>query len=405
MRWLVPTRFGDDEMKILTFSTLFPNKAQPHHGVFVENRLRHLVENTDVSAQVIAPVPWFPFSSSLFGDYSTFAKVPRSDRRSGIEVTYPRYPLIPKIGMNLTPWLMYRAVRPLVERMLRDGAGFDLIDAHYFYPDGVAAAYLARALNKPLTITARGTDLNLIPQYPTPRRLIIEAAEQADGLITVCQALKDELVAMGIVEQRVDVLRNGVDLELFQPKDRDAAKRKFGLNGTVLLSVGHLIERKGHDQIIRALPRLPEATLVIAGIGPEESSLRALAESIGVAGRVRFLGAIPHQEMSWLYSAADLLVLASSREGWANVLLETMASGTPAAATNVWGAPEVITTAAAGALIPERTPDAIADTVLSVLAGPPTRAATRAHAELFSWQATSQGQYDLFRSILDRRHK
>ncbi|WP_282604508.1 glycosyltransferase family 4 protein [Pelagibius sp. Alg239-R121] len=390
-------------MKILTFSTLFPNKAQPHHGVFVENRLRHLIDHTDVSAKVIAPVPWFPSSASVFGDYATFAKVPKSDRRFGLDVTYPRYPLIPKIGMNLTPSLMYRAVRPLVARLLREEPDFDLIDAHYFYPDGVAAAYIAKAVNKPFTITARGTDLNLIPNYPTPRRLIIEAAEQADGLITVCQALKDELVKMGIDGQRVEVLRNGVDLELFQPQDREAAKQKFSVDGTVLLSVGHLIERKGHNLIIEALPQIPDATLLIAGIGPEDAALRDLAKSLGLADRVRFLGAIPHQEMSQLYSAADVLVLASSREGWANVLLETMASGTPAAATNVWGAPEVITTAAAGALIHERTPDSIAGTVLSVLKNPPAREATRAHAELFSWQATSQGQYDLFQSILERR--
>lgn len=390
-------------MKILTFSTLFPNKAQPHHGVFVENRLRHLMENNDVSARVVAPVPWFPSTSSFFGDYATFAKVPKSDNRAGLDVTYPRYPLIPKVGMNLTPSLMYRAVKPLVTRMMREGFDFDLIDAHYFYPDGVAAAYLARALKKPLTITARGTDLNLIPNYPTPRRLIIEAAEQADGLITVCQALKDELVKMGIAEQRVEVLRNGVDLELFQPKDRDAAKQKFGVSGKVLLSVGHLIERKGHNLIIEALPQIPDTTLLIAGTGPDNAELRALAASLGLSERVRFLGAIPHQEMAELYSAADVLVLASSREGWANVLLETMASGTPAAATNVWGAPEVITDPAAGALIPERTPDAIAQTVLGVLKEPPAREATRAHAELFSWQATSQGQYDLFQSILERR--
>lgn len=390
-------------MKILTFSTLFPNKAQPHHGVFVENRLRHLMENNDVSARVVAPVPWFPSTSSLFGDYATFAKVPKTDTRAGLDVTYPRYPLIPKVGMNLTPSLMYRAVKPLVTRMLREGFDFDLIDAHYFYPDGVAAAYLARALEKPLTITARGTDLNLIPNYPTPRRLIIEAAEQADGLITVCQALKDELVKMGISDQRVEVLRNGVDLELFQPKDRDAAKQKFGVSGKVLLSVGHLIERKGHNLIIEALPHIPDTTLLIAGTGPDNAELRALAASLGLDERVRFLGAIPHQEMSELYSAADVLVLASSREGWANVLLETMASGTPAAATNVWGAPEVITDPAAGALIPERTPDSIAQTVLGVLKDPPAREATRAHAELFSWQATSQGQYDLFQSILERR--
>jgi glycosyltransferase involved in cell wall biosynthesis len=390
-------------MNILTFSTLYPNAVQPHFGVFVENRLRHLVDAGSVGAQVVAPVPWFPLRAKAFGRYARFAGVPAEEQRFGIRILHPRYPLVPKLGMSLAPFLMYVAMRPVIRNIIRSGFAFDLIDAHYFYPDGVAAAMLGRRFGKPVTITARGTDLNLIPRHRVPRRLIRWAADQAAGLVTVCEALKTELVALGVAPSRVRVLRNGVDLELFTPVDRAAARRRLGLEGPILLSVGHLIPRKGHDIVIRALLELPAATLLIAGDGPEEASLEALVRALGLEGRVRFLGAVAHERMHRVYGAADVLVLASDREGWPNVLLEAMACGTPVVATKVWGTPEVVTSPVAGRLVAERSPAALAEGIRTLLANPPERAETRAYAERFGWQETTQGQLELFRQILDQR--
>lgn len=390
-------------MKILTFSSLYPSALQPQHGVFVETRLRHVIASGAVTARVVAPVPWFPFTGSVFGNYGVYAKVPRHEQRFGIDVSHPRYPVIPKIGMSVAPFLMYAFVRPFIERMIDDGFDFDLIDAHYFYPDGVAAAMLARHFGKPITITARGTDINLVPRYPLPRQLIRWAGRRAGGLVTVCQALKDELVALGIDTVPVQVMRNGVDLDLFQPIDGAAARQALGVGSPVILSVGHLIDRKGHDLVIRALAQVPEACLLIAGIGPEEAALRRLAGELGLTDRVRFLGGVPHQRMQEIYAAADVLVLASDREGWANVLLEAMACGTPVVASNVWGTPEVVASPEAGRLISERTPDEIAKAVRLLLADRPSRDATRAYAERFSWDETTRGQIDLFASLVDQR--
>ncbi len=387
-------------MRVLTFSTLYPNVAQPSHGIFVENRLRHLVASAQVQSRVIAPVPWFPFSHARFGDYARYAKVPKEEQRHGIVITHPRYPLIPKIGMSLTPWLMAQAF--LAE--LKGGKNsddFDLIDAHYFYPDGVAAAIVAKRLNKPLVITARGTDLNLIPQYYAPRKMILWAARQAAGLITVCQALKDVLVDLGVAAERVTVLRNGVDLAQFHPpKEREELRRQLGLTGTILLSVGHLIERKGHDLAIRALADLPNTRLLIAGEGPERDSLTSIVNERGLSHRVQFLGAVSQERLRDYYGAADILILGSSREGWANVLLESMACGTPVVASNVWGTPEVVAAPEAGVLMASRTPEALAQAVAGLLQAYPDRSATRRYAERFSWDATTQGQLDLFSKIL-----
>jgi len=393
-----------ESMRLLTVSSLYPNEEMPHFGVFVENRLRRLVASGEATSRVVAPVPWFPVRHPGFGDYARWALVAEREERFGITVDHPRYLVVPKVGMLLQPFAMARALLAHVREHCAGGAGIDLIDAHYFYPDGVAAVRLARALNKPVVITARGTDLNLFPEaYPLVRRLIVRAAWQADALITVCAALKDVLVGLGLPAEKVTVLRNGVDLGLFRPLPRAPLRAALGLDGPTLLSVGYLIERKGHHLVIEALADLPGHTLLVVGEGPERGSLEALAARLGVAARVKFLGSVPHQRLAEIYAAADLLVLASSREGWANVLLEAMACGTPVAATALWGTPEVVDAPAAGRLMAERSAVAIVAAVQAHFAEPPDRAATRRHAERFSWDATTAGQLALFRRVLAER--
>ena len=399
----MPPEASNTPIRILTFSTLFPNAERPNHGIFVETRLRQLVEGGRVTARVIAPVPWFPSGNPRFGRYAGFARVPRAEERYGIAVRHPRYPLLPKIGMALAPILLARAVKPVLQRMICEGDDFDLIDAHYFYPDGVAAMMLGRSLNKPVVITARGTDLNLLPQFRLPRKMIQWAARHAAGLITVSAALKEVLAGLGIPAGRIDVLRNGIDLKLFAPVDRAERRAALGLNGRTLLSVGNLVPLKGHDLTIRALASMPDVGLLIAGEGPEGENLRALAVEAGVASRVRFLGTLSQIQLRDYYGAVDALVLASSREGWANVLLESMACGTPVIATRVGGTPEVVAAPEAGVLVAERTSQALALAALRLFENYPDRAATRRYAERFDWDATTQGQVQLFERVIAER--
>jgi len=384
-------------MKILTFTTLFPNAEKPGHGIFVETRLRHLVGSGRVEARVVAPIPWFPSTNPRFGQYARFAKAPRQELRHGIDVRHPRYPVLPKVGMSVAPLLLAQAVKPAIGRMIDEGFDFDLIDAHYFYPDGVAAAMLGRYFNKPLVITARGSDITLFPQYALPRRQILWAAQRADAVITVCNALRDEVVGMGIDSERVVSLRNGVDLELFRPIER-TPNPMF-----TLLAVGHLVPVKAQDLIIGALPLLPGVRLVLAGDGPDRAKLEALARELDVTDRVSFLGAVPQAQLRGHYGNADALVLSSSREGWANVLLEAMACGTPVVASRVYGTPEVVAAPEAGVLMRERSRQGVADAVNALRANYPERAATRRYAERFSWDDTTAGQLRLFGEVLARR--
>jgi glycosyltransferase involved in cell wall biosynthesis len=294
-------------------------------------------------------------------------------------------------------------MRPVIARIIRQGYDFDVLDAHYFYPDGVAAVMLGEWFQKPVVITGRGTDLNQIPEHAIPRRQIQWAAARAAGLITVCEALKESLVDLGVPPERVMALRNGVDLTTFRlmtDRERAAARAKFGLSGFTIASVGQLIERKGHHLIIAALRGMPDVTLVVAGGGPDRERLLQLASRCGVADRVRLLGVVPHEQLPLLYGAVDALVLASSREGWANVLLESMACGTPVVASRIWGTPEVVARPEAGVLMPERTPDGIVAGVDALRARMPARTATRGYAEKFGWEPTTEGQLRLFRQIV-----
>jgi teichuronic acid biosynthesis glycosyltransferase TuaC len=390
-------------MRILTFTSLYPNALQPQHGIFVETRLRKLIAAGAVAARVVAPCPWFPFASPRFGRYAIFAQIPNEEIRHELHIDHPRYPALPKIGMSAAPLALFGAVLPLLRRQIRDGHDFDLIDAHYFYPDGVAAVLLGRALERPVVITARGSDLNIIPQHALPRQWIRWAARRADGLVAVSSGLRQRLAELGTSAARVRVLRNGVDLALFRPRDRAAARQALGFNGPTVLAVGNLVALKRHNLMVEALTQLPEVELMIIGQGPERGAIENLARQRGVASRVRLLGRVPQDRLTEFYSAADLLALASTHEGWPNVLLESMACGTPVVVSKIAGITDIVASADAGRIVTDVTPSRLATAIRDLLAAPPSRTATRAYAEQFDWQSTTDGQIALYREVLDRR--
>ncbi len=376
-------------------------------GVFVEQRLRKLVESEKVSVRVIAPVPWFPFKQRMFGHYGLHASVPRRELRYEVQIEHPRYPAIPKVGLNLTPMLMAKAMKRHLQRLIASGYDFDLIDAHYFYPYGVAAMILGRALSKPVVVTCRGDDVLTFPNYPVPRRLILGAARQVAAIVTVSGDLKTQLCSLGVSESKVTVLRNGVDLELFKPvsSERASVRKKLDIDGPTLLSVGHLIERKGHHLAIAALQSLPNFKLIIIGARGNESGvmdneLRKLVKRLGLSNRVRFISNVLQDSLRSYYAGADALVLATRREGMPNVMLESLACGTPVVATAVGGIPEVLTVPEAGVLMRKRTAEAVATAVKHLFAHYPRREDTRRFAETLGWDETTRGQTTLFERIL-----
>jgi glycosyltransferase involved in cell wall biosynthesis len=395
------------KLRTLLFSTLYPSSVRPRHGIFVETRLRKLLDSGEIECKVVAPVPWFFSSHTRFGDYALHARTPRREMHNGVDVLHPRYLLPPKVGMNLAPLVLAGGALPALRRVRAEGFDFDLIDAHYCYPDGVAAALMARHLGKPFTMTARGSDLNLLPNYRLPRASMQWAARRADACIAVSSALVDILRGWQVDADRLHVMRNGVDLDRFSPSPREEERRVLRLDGSpILLSVGNLLELKGHDIVIdalaRLLPRHPDAKLVVIGEGPDRARLERRVTELGLDQRVMFKAHTDQRELARWYSAADILILASSREGLANVLLEAMACGTPVIATAVGGSPEIIDDDAVGNLV-ARDPDAVAAAVQALLVRKPDRAVVRAHAQRFGWETTTRAQLSLFNE-LSRKH-
>jgi glycosyltransferase involved in cell wall biosynthesis len=307
--------------------------------------------------------------------------------------------------MSAAPLALCAAILPFLRRQIRDGRDFDLIDAHYFYPDGVGAVLLGRALDRPVSVTARGSDLNLIAQHAVPRRWIRWAAQNADGLVAVSGGLKRRLIELGVGADGVRVLRNGVDLALFRPHDREAARVALGFTRPTLLAVGNLVALKRHRLMVDALTYLPEVELVIAGEGPERAGIEKAARERRVADRVRLLGRVPQDRLPEIYSAADLLLLVSTHEGWPNVLLESMACGTPVVVSPMDGIADIVGASEAGRILADDTPSGLASTIRELLVASQSRAATRLYAEQFDWQSTTDGQIALFREIVERRTK
>lgn len=376
-------------MKLLVFTTLYPNAAQPHHGLFVEKRLLELIRRYPCDVRVVAPVPWFPRWLGG-GRYAAFARVPRREMRSGVEISHPRYLVVPKLTWRFAPLMLAVGALRTVRGLRRQGFAFDVIDAHFVFPDGVAAQMLGALCAVPVCITARGSDINDSPRYWLPRRMIRWAMTRAKTLIAVSGELAAKIRALTDTPPVVHVLPNGVDRGRFFPCPEPALRERLGATGPIVLSVGNLRELKGHDILIRAVATLPGVSLIIIGTGEEETNLNRLIEQLGVADRVRLLGTVDNAELPAYYNAADVFALASSSEGCPNVVLEAIACGTPVVATAVGAIPELVPSSCLRLLVQERTPTAFAEALRACLDDPPAAAELHMKAETFGWDTTCE---------------
>ncbi|WBO22244.1 glycosyltransferase [Sphingomonas abietis] len=375
-------------LRVLTLSTLFPDATRPNFGVFVERQTRGLAALPDVEVRVVAPigVPRWPLS--LSARWGGLAGLPERETWRGLDLHRPRFPIVPGVGW-LNPGAVARTLLPLL-RDIRADFPFDVIDAEFFFPDGPAAVRLGAALGVPVSIKARGHDIHHFGRARRTGPQVLAAGRAAGGLLAVSAALKADMVALGLPEERIRVHYTGVDLDRFRPvADRVAAKAALGVSGPLLLSVGALIPRKSHDLAIRALAALPDTTLMIAGQGPERAALEGLAKALGVADRVRLLGAQPHEALPALAAAADVGVLVSTSEGLANAWVESLACGTPLVLSDAGGARELVDRPAAGRIV-ARDPAQIAEAVGALLASPPDPLAVRATAERFTWETNAE---------------
>jgi len=375
-------------MRILVFTSLFPNSKRPDFGIFILQRILHLAQRPAAFVQVVAPVPYFPswIASSRWGKYGL---LPREERVGNLSVYHPRYPLLPGLLMPLHGLLMFLGSLLPVRRLHRQ-FHFDCIDAHYIYPDGFAAVLLGKVLGLPVVVSARGTDINVFPSFPTIRHLISWTLEKAVGIIAVSSSLKNAMIALGLPAEKICVIPNGVDTNRFHPLPQKEARRTLGLpeDGKIVVTIASLTEGKNHRLLLTAFAKIlvdrRAAKLFIIGDGPLRPALEELIGKLRLEGNVMLIGAKPNEELALWYSAADVSCLVSSREGWPNVIMESIACGTPVVATRVGGVPEIICSSELG-LLAEQDSDSIAVALESAFEKTWDRDALALHAQSRGW--------------------
>ncbi len=344
---------------VVVLSSLFPSAVQPGAGLFIRERMFRV--GRELPLAVVAPTPWFPGQGLLRRWKPGFRPgAPAYERQQGFDVWFPRFLSVPGALKGLDGLFMALAAWPRLRRLKREGR-LDLIDAHFGYPDGYAATLLGRWLGVPVTITLRGTEVRHA-RDPSLAGRLKAALQRADRVFAVSDSLRREALALGIDAARVQVVGNGVDLDKFQPLPRAEARAALGLpaDAKVLITVGALVERKGFHRVIELLPALRErfpglVYLAVGGASPEgdlSAELRRQVQELGLADAVRFLGPVAPDQLRVPLSAADVFVLATRNEGWANVILEAMACGLPVVATDVGGNAEVVSRPALGTIVP-----------------------------------------------------
>jgi glycosyltransferase involved in cell wall biosynthesis len=377
---------------VLVVSTLYPNPVNPRFGTFVARSLEALAKRGDWRVSVVNPIGLPPLA---LGRYRPLTALPEVAEEGGVTVYRPRFTLIPRIGARRNAAAIARSVLPLAQRIHAERP-IDLIDAQFFFPDGPAAAEVAHAMELPLSIKGRGSDITLWSGQDFARAQMLAAARQAKGLLAVSRDLAGQMAMLGMDAGKITVHYTGLDRDRFRPYEHTQLRRQlsgelgFAMpdNAPLLACVGALIERKGQDIAIRALADIPGARLVLIGKGEEEARLRALATREGVAERVLFAGSLDHDMMPLILSAADVMVLPTRNEGLANAWVEALACGTPVVTCDVGGARELIASDVAGRLV-ERSPEAVAAGINAILGNPPPRELVAALADRFSWDANA----------------
>jgi glycosyltransferase involved in cell wall biosynthesis len=387
---------------ILLFTNLFPNSQDPNYGIFVYRRARQLRESLAHAVHVVAPVPYFPKWLSVperfqslprIARWLKMSRIPAKEQWGGITVYHPRYFVLPKLSAPFHGLLMFLGAVLLVLR-LHAQLRFDCVDAHFVYPDGFAAVLLGKLLRLPVVVTAHGTDLNVYARRSLLRPFIRWTLKGAQRVICVSMALKSIVASLEISNDKVAVIPNGVDLDCFHPIDAANARLILGvpLDAEVVVAVGQLISRKGHHFLIQAVAHLrakfPHLKLFIIGEGSSEEPIRRTISKLGLEQYVSLVGAVKNEELFRWYSAADVTCLASSREGFPCVLLESLACGTPVVATAIEGTSELVNSLDLGLLV-QQDSVSLSEGLERALQIGWVKTALASHARSFTWQQTA----------------
>lgn len=372
-------------MRIAVLTSLYPSAPRPHEGIFAERRWQGMRARGH-SVLVVHPLPRAPFPLPLFQRYADLAGIAEREERGGIPVRRPRYLHLPRRPRGNARRFARRGLATLAA-----GERPDVVVCDYAWPAAEAAHGCLRA-GWPCVVSGRGSDVLQVAGEAGLGRELAAALRAAGSWCAVSQDLVDRMDELAGAKRGV-LVPNGVDLELFAPRERGPLRAELGLDPAlvVVLVVGHLIERKDPLLALRAFlawtrSSAPFAKLVFVGRGPLEHRLRAAAAEAGIDRSVELLGERPPAELAKWYAAADALLLTSSREGRPNVVLEALASGLPVVATRAGGTAELLE-GLPNALAGTREPEELGRLLAQVLRERPSSATLRARVEPLSWQA------------------
>jgi len=350
-------------MRVLICTGIFPNRSDLNRGVYIFQQAKALARYGQVRA--IAPVPYFPAFLKLKG-YTPYSNIPAIDTISDISISYPRYFLIPKIGRSLYGWFVFVSIFFTYRRIVKEFRP-DLILGFHAYPYGFANVLLARLFKIPVFVGCRGSDINYFAKTLLRRNIIRWTLKKANKVLSVSQSLKNRIMELGVADEQVAVIGNGINDRLFYPQDKQAARRSVGLEGDhpVCVCVARLSHEKGVDVLIQAMAQVqhPQVKLVLVGSGADDASLKSLAGRLNLDDKIMFAGERPNQEVPAWLNAADLMILPSRNEGYPNVVAETLACGVPVVASSVGGVPEIITSDELGLLVEPDNPDRLAEAI------------------------------------------
>ncbi|MDE2027996.1 MAG: glycosyltransferase family 4 protein [Candidatus Omnitrophica bacterium] len=370
-------------IKILAITNLFPNCAEKNRGVFNRQQFRYLDRLCQL--KVVAPLPLIKYSSR---------QVPMKEIIDEIETYHPRYLVIPKTLRSLYGYTFFLGIlRTIYE--IKKNFTFEVIFSTWAYPDAFGAYLAARMLKKPLVIKVHGSDVNILGQFPLRRRMMMAAFRYAYKIIAVSEPLKQKIVEWGIPSEKVVVVSNGVNTELFHSMKRAECRKKLSLSLSekIVLYVGNLEPVKGPDILIEAFKKMPAGVkLMMIGKGGMEKSLKEKVKLLSMEDRVFFLGSKPHNELPVWFNAVDIFCLASRNEGCPNVILEALACQVPVVATRVGGIPELMTESA-GEMVEPQNPEALAYALINQLA----KDDLKTEVKIMSWQENAQNIFSILK--------
>lgn len=373
--------------KILVFTNVFRRDFEPQKGQSILEQLKRLKDHFDIriiSARGIHPL--------VKGNR---AGAPPKTISHGFEIFQPTYFTLPKIGVLTAGYDYYLTVLPLVDRLYRHFP-FAMILAYWTYPDGCAASLCARRFKVPLLIRPRGSDINIYRQNPFLKYLLKTTLSRADRIIPVSRDLQDKIRMLGVSEEKLSFLANGIDTQDFYPRDSKECRQKLKipLDRHVILFIGNLIKIKGIEYLLKAIQKLDTAdhqrlSFYLIGSGKLEAQILQLTAKLRYL-KIHLIGEVPRCRLPLWMNGADLLCLPSLNEGCPNVLLESLACGLPVVATQVGGIPEIINSDRLGILIPPKDADRLAEAMRQALSHAWDKEALRARVNGQTWDAVAE---------------